>query len=66
MPFTATGVDTAMLDRIMRIDPDGWEHREPTDRDRAAFHRHVVRMYGLDVWLAYRQGGWGTIGRDIV
>lgn len=42
----------------MKYDPDGWEHKEPTNADYDVFRQWVIDNWGMEVWKAYAKGGW--------
>ena len=48
-----------MMKHILRRDPDGWEHAEPTEEDYQEFERWVTEVYGAEVYREYMHGDWG-------
>ena len=54
--MSAPSLDTLRL--IESKDPEGWETREPTRRDRDEFRHWVIRVHGADAWRTYVTGGW--------
>lgn len=45
--------NTTILQYLRRMDPSGWEHKEPTPEDEDAFRQYVNRMYGHEMWAEY-------------
>ena len=43
---------------MLRHDPDGWEHKEPTEDDYDAFQRWAITAYGESLYKAYMWPGW--------
>ena len=55
--YGPTMTDRAILEAIMRRDPDSWETVEPTDADRTRFALWVIEIYGREAWRDYH-GIW--------
>lgn len=51
--------DAAILNEIMRHDPDG-KPTEPTQADYNAFNAWILSAYGADAWRDYQSGGWAA------
>lgn len=50
---------------MLKRDPDGWEHKEPTEDDYDDFRRWACTAFSEDLYKAYMEPGWisdnGTI-----
>lgn len=55
--------DREVLKAIRERDPDGWQHREPTAQDYAAFDKWVIENYGRKVWQEY-SSNWDEEGNE--
>lgn len=49
--------DMGVLLAIRERDPDGWQHKEPTEQDYATFRGWVISTYGEATWQDYN-GNW--------
>lgn len=56
MAATTTPLD--VLRSLQDIDPDGWEHVQPTAAHRQAFRAAALATYGPQAWADYCAGGW--------